>query len=296
MITIWVSWMCMTTLIACGEKEIDTGDTTAEPNLEDSSSDTQDDTDTSESSDDTNSNDTTDDDGDGFSGATGDCDDQNSEVYPGAIDFPNDGVDQDCQNGDFLITTVLDGLENANFDMEENGQPQGWSDLGDSLAWQGDDTNIFTINGDSEVVFDAHTDGGGSLKLWGDYGQNPLSQGEAVVYQQFLAKSDWSPAEQSFWVDAWFMTHDVDPLQGSASVGLMFRCFQEYNGTWTLLNEAMSEPLTTISLTNDWHHLYATVTCDASATILQVGMRFHQQDASTDHGAVFVDDVTFGAY
>ncbi|MBM73803.1 MAG: hypothetical protein CMK59_00265 [Proteobacteria bacterium] len=46
------------------------------------------------------SSDTVDDDGDGFSEADGDCDDSNSEVYPGAQIIYDDGVDQDCSGED----------------------------------------------------------------------------------------------------------------------------------------------------------------------------------------------------
>ncbi|MCK6504110.1 hypothetical protein L6R53_12030 [Myxococcota bacterium] len=41
-----------------------------------------------------------DEDGDGFTVADGDCDDRDEDVHPGAYDRPNDGVDQDCEDGD----------------------------------------------------------------------------------------------------------------------------------------------------------------------------------------------------
>ncbi len=43
---------------------------------------------------------TTDLDGDGWSVSDGDCDDADAAVYPGAYDRPNDGVDEDCADGD----------------------------------------------------------------------------------------------------------------------------------------------------------------------------------------------------
>lgn len=39
-------------------------------------------------------------DGDGWTLAEGDCDDDDEEIYPGAYDRPDDGVDQDCEDGD----------------------------------------------------------------------------------------------------------------------------------------------------------------------------------------------------
>jgi hypothetical protein len=41
-----------------------------------------------------------DDDGDGLSEQQGDCDDANPAVYPGAVDIPDNGVDEDCDGGD----------------------------------------------------------------------------------------------------------------------------------------------------------------------------------------------------
>ncbi|MFM7200909.1 MAG: MopE-related protein [Myxococcota bacterium] len=43
---------------------------------------------------------TTDDDKDGFSEAQGDCNDENPNIKPGAVEIPYDGVDQDCSGGD----------------------------------------------------------------------------------------------------------------------------------------------------------------------------------------------------
>ena len=42
----------------------------------------------------------TDNDGDGYSENQGDCDDQNSTVFPGAIEICGDGIDQDCNGSD----------------------------------------------------------------------------------------------------------------------------------------------------------------------------------------------------
>ena len=39
-------------------------------------------------------------DGDGISAQSGDCDDQNDAIFPGAVDWPGDGIDQDCDGED----------------------------------------------------------------------------------------------------------------------------------------------------------------------------------------------------
>ena len=39
-------------------------------------------------------------DGDGIAAQSGDCDDQNDAIFPGAVDWPGDGIDQDCDGED----------------------------------------------------------------------------------------------------------------------------------------------------------------------------------------------------
>ena len=48
-------------------------------------------------------------DGDGFTEAAGDCDDSNADIYPGATDVPNNGIDEDCDGADAVDPSLLDG-------------------------------------------------------------------------------------------------------------------------------------------------------------------------------------------
>lgn len=45
-------------------------------------------------------------DGDGFTPATGDCEDCSPQIGPAAFDFPGNSVDEDCRNGDAPLTDV----------------------------------------------------------------------------------------------------------------------------------------------------------------------------------------------
>ena len=75
-----------------------------------------------------------DEDSDGFTTEEGDCDDQNPDVYPGAEDIPEDGIDQDCSGtdaslagrvmddvltGDLIVTEVMNNPSSVSDDVGE---------------------------------------------------------------------------------------------------------------------------------------------------------------------------------
>jgi Putative metal-binding motif/Arylsulfotransferase (ASST) len=45
---------------------------------------------------------------DGVTLGDGDCNDDNESIYPGAEEIPNDGIDQDCVDGDLVLTDADD--------------------------------------------------------------------------------------------------------------------------------------------------------------------------------------------
>jgi len=59
-----------------------------------------------------NNNDT-DDDEDSYTENEGDCDDFNSEIYPGASEIPNNSIDEDCDGEDLVDLTLLDQDEDG---------------------------------------------------------------------------------------------------------------------------------------------------------------------------------------
>jgi len=281
--------------------ELDTDTDVPEPDDSDVPEPDDPDTDTDTDSGDTDSGQDTgnsgdpdiDDDGDGYTENQGDCDDADGQTYPGGIDFPNDNLDQDCSGSPAELVQVLDGLINANFDEEDSanpGYPLGWLNLGEAYSWQLDGENIFDADGDTGRQFVAHSAGGAAVKIWGDYGNNTISTG-SHVYQEFIATDDWTPAGKVFWLDAWGYHDEVDLLQGTAEAAGWIKCFDaEYNPD----GESQTQLLNSQTQANSWRKLSTWVHCGPDATIVQVVLSFIQTDLSTDHGAVYFDDVSFG--
>ncbi len=234
-------------------------------------------------------------DGDGFIGAE-DCDDSDPYTYPGAMEFPGDGVDQDCDGEEPFLKDAGRALSNPSFDLETNGAPTDWKTFGDGFAWQADGDEIVTTAGMTGQTFESHS-GVGALKLWGDYGTSPFGNGESVVYQEFLPNGTWTWSDTTFWIDGWVMVHSTAPLQGDASFSLGIRCVEEFYGSKSVIKEQFSDAITTESTFDTWVRVWAEVSCPMASSSLEAVIRFVQPNMgaeSTDHGVVYVDDVAFG--
>lgn len=67
----------------------------------------------------------------GYIALTGDCDDQNSQVYPGAMEIPGDGLDNDCDMVELCYADLDDdGWSTSNtvqsFDLSCSGPGESW--------------------------------------------------------------------------------------------------------------------------------------------------------------------------
>ena len=180
---------------------------------------------------------------------------------------------------------------NGNFDLEDgNGYPTDWSNLGGAWAWQEHDSTIFIDGTDSGGFFGAHSPMGGALQLWEAGGANTSNPGESVVYQEFTANANWSPADKVFWLTGWGLHHTVDPLVGNAEAYGIIRCL---DASGNPQGDAITQAINSQTQLESWRNMSTWVRCNSMTETVQAILMFHQVDFSTDRGTVFFDDVAF---
>ena len=143
---------------------------------------------------------------------------------------------------------------------------------------------------DTGGFFGAHSPMGGAVKLWGAGAANPSNPGEAIVYQEFSADANWSPAGKVFWLRAWGLHHNVDPLTGNASAYGVIRCL-DANGA--IQGDAVTQSINPQTQIESWRNLATWVECNSMTETVQAVLMFHQTDFTADQGTVFFDDVDF---
>jgi hypothetical protein len=98
-------------------------------------------------------------DGDGYTIAQGDCNDNNSSVYPGATEIAGDGVDQDCNGRDLVVNPDNDGdgytVSQGDCDDNNRGIHPGATEIADDGIDQ--DCDGFDLMVEQDVDGDGYT-------------------------------------------------------------------------------------------------------------------------------------------
>ncbi|MDP2317421.1 MAG: MopE-related protein [Pseudomonadota bacterium] len=134
--------------VGCDGPDKDTGDTDTDPQI------------------------TSDVDGDGYTEETGDCDDDNATVYPGADEVYYDGVDQDCDAKDDYDQDEDGYVQEEDCDDENADLSPGADDVCDGIDNNCD--GLIDDGGEFTAYLDADADGFGTGDALGTYCELPV--------------------------------------------------------------------------------------------------------------------------
>jgi hypothetical protein len=98
-----------------------------------------------------------DNDGDGWTGAAGDCNDCTPQMNPGAQDYPGNGIDEDCNGADDDNPTACDGaLDLASPDPLDGARAMGLCKMAQGEGWGVVSASYITADGQplQQVDFD----------------------------------------------------------------------------------------------------------------------------------------------
>lgn len=109
-----------------------------------------------------------DNDGDGWTGAAGDCNDCTDKMNPGAADFPGNNIDEDCNGTKDDNPTDCDaniGVESG--DAMDGARAMGLCKVGDDQRWGVLSAQYITADGQSLSAYDFQGLGKGILSSFG---------------------------------------------------------------------------------------------------------------------------------
>ncbi len=136
-------------------------------------------------------------DGDGWTGAEGDCNDCTDLMNPGAYDYAGNNIDEDCDGQQDNTATACDaGLSVVSADAMDAAKAMGLCQPQAGDSWGVISANYIMVDGSSPAgaTFD---DGHGILAQFGSGGVNPQEGSAMLVLSSGAARNPTDPGYQA---------------------------------------------------------------------------------------------------